>query len=279
MQVFGNTAADWIAAMRRDDFCAAWRIGDAALAARDPATRDDPGLPYHLRWVWDGSPIAGRDVLVRCYHGLGDTIQFARYLAPLRAVAAGVTLEVQPELLPLLCNAADRVAAFDVARPLPPAEVDVEIMELAHALRLRPEGLASGIVRPAPIRSDAIGLCWQAGGWDTSRSVPLRDLLAALCGGAAAPRLVGLQRRASAGIDDTAALILGTRVVVTVDTMVAHLAGALGAPTLLLLKREADWRWGAGDTTPWYPTLRLVRQHAPGDWTQPLAAVRRRAAG
>ncbi len=106
MQVFGNlaTGADWTAAMRRGDFTAAWRISDAVLATRDPATRDDPGLPYHLRWVWDGAPLDGRDVLVRCYHGLGDTIQFARYLAPLRARAARVTLEAPPELRALLAG-------------------------------------------------------------------------------------------------------------------------------------------------------------------------------
>ncbi len=74
-------------------------------------------------------------------------------------------------------------------------------------------------------------------------------------------------------------MILGARLIVTVDTMVAHLAGALGAPTLLLLKHDADWRWGDGDATPWYPSLRLLRQYAPADWSAPLAEVRRLAAG
>ena len=58
--------------MRRGDFPAAWVIAEQALGGRDPATRDDPSLPYHLRWVWDGRAFDGRDVLVRCYHGLGD---------------------------------------------------------------------------------------------------------------------------------------------------------------------------------------------------------------
>ncbi len=322
MQVFGNSGDGWTAAMRGGDLAGAWRISDAALAARDPATRDDPGLPYHLRWVWDGTPLAGRDVLVRCYHGLGDTIQFSRYLAPLRARAARVTLEVQPELLALLRGAADRVAAFDVAHPLPAAEVDVEIMELAHALRLAPDGLAPPVARPAPIRTGAVAVCWETGGWGAGRSVPLPELLDALCGGpltpalsqrerekallplplgegrgegAGAAALLSLQRGAAArdatapaflnprdddrDIGRTAALIAGARLVVTVDTMVAHLAGALDAATLVLLVHQADWRWGDGESTPWYPSLRLLRQHAPGDWSRPLAEIRRRAAG
>ncbi len=127
---------EWEAAMRRGDIATALRIGDAALAARDPLTRDDPALPYHLRWVWDGRPVAGRRVLVRCYHGLGDTLQFSRLLAPLRRIAARVTVEFPAPLLPLLGGLADAAVAFDPANPLPPDEVDVEIMELGHALRL-----------------------------------------------------------------------------------------------------------------------------------------------
>ncbi len=260
-----------------------------------PTTRDDPALPYHLRWVWDGRPFAGRRVLVRCYHGLGDTIQYARYLAPLRARAASVTLEVQPELLALLRGAADRVVPFDVAHPLPPGEADVEIMELAHALRLRPDGLPGGVARPQPIRTGAVGVCWEAGDWDARRSVPLGALLEALYvsgddGTHDCPAsLLSLQRGPAARAavasaflnprdDDrdvlrTAALIAGARLVVTVDTMVAHLAGALGATTILLLKHDADWRWGETAHTPWYPSLRLLRQERPGDWSRPLAVA------
>ncbi|CAM3896174.1 hypothetical protein [Paracoccus yeei] len=66
----------WTRAMRRGDFAAAWDIAAQGLSLRDPAGRDDPALPYHLRWVWDGRAFDGRDVLVRCYHGLGDTLMF-----------------------------------------------------------------------------------------------------------------------------------------------------------------------------------------------------------
>ena len=272
--------------MRRGDWPAAWRIADQVLAARDPATRDDPRLPYHLRWVWDGRPFAGRTVVVRCYHGLGDTLQFVRFLPALRATAARVTLEVQPELFPLLAEAvgADRVVPFDVAAPIPP-ETDLEIMELPHALRLAPTGAPYLQARPRPLPGAHTGACWQAGGWDTARSVPFTELQPVL-----PPGTVALQRGApelplslepDADICTTAGLVAALGCIVTVDTMVAHLAGALGRPVHLLLKADADWRWGDGSRTPWYSGMTLYRQAAPGDWSAPLAQLRRalRAAG
>lgn len=303
--------ARWFAATRRGDFQAAWATSDAVLAARDAATRDDPRLPYHLRWVWDGRPFDGRRVLVRCYHGLGDTLQFARYLPALRRRAAFVTLEAQPELLDMLVSlpGPDRVRPFRVADPAPPSECDIEIMELAHALRAGPMGEAVPYLSVSPGRvarararigaGPAIGLCWQAGGWDPDRSVPLARLTPILAG----RRLVSLQRGPAAGeacapaflnpgdrstdVAETAALIAAVELVITVDTMVAHLAGALGRPVWLLLKRDADWRWGEDRAgSPWYPTMRLFRQRRAGDWDAPLdalaadlAGIRGRAAG
>src|SRR5947209_3163403 len=142
-RVRSSNETEWMAAMRRGDFAAAWAISDTVLAARDPAGRDDPQLPYHLRWVWDGRPFAGKRVLVRCYHGLGDTIQFARFLAPLRARAASLELEVQPELVPLFASlpGPDRLIPFRLDAPHSPAECDLELMELPHALRITPAAL------------------------------------------------------------------------------------------------------------------------------------------
>jgi len=295
-----------MAAMRRGDFAAAWTISDAVLAARDPAGRDDPRLPYHRRWVWDGRPFAGARALVRCYHGLGDTIQFARFLPLLRARAASLDLEVQPELMPLLAGlpGPDRLIPFRLDAPRPPAECDLEIMEVPHALRIEPETLACDVpyLAPPPARvaaararlgaaAIAVGVCWQAGDWERVRSVPLALLAPIL----ARPglRLVSLQRGPAAAeaaalyapafvdplnrsldILDTAALIAALDLVITVDTMVAHLAGALGRPTWLLLKAAADWRWmEARADSPWYPSLRLYRQRCSGDWREPLAHI------
>jgi hypothetical protein len=278
--------SEWMNAMRRADYAAAWDISDSVLAARDPGTRDDPALPYHRRWVWDGTPFAGQHVLVRCYHGLGDTLQFARYLPALRRLAASLTVEVQPELLSLLRTlpGPDRWVAFDPAAPLPPTKCDVEIMELCHALRLPPDAVVPPYlwVSPATCPQRTIGLCWQAGGWDADRSLPA-EMLAAFGTGP----VLSLQRgpmALPAGVlnpegcpDDiarTAALIAGTEMVITVDTMVAHLAGALGHPAWLLLKHDADWRWMAGRTdSPWYPSMRIYRQRRQGDWAWVVAQV------
>ncbi len=302
---FGNA---WIAAMRRGDFPAAWAVNDQVLAARDRATRDDPAEPYHRRWVWDGQPVAGRRVLVRCYHGLGDTLQFCRYLAPLRRLASHVTLEAQPELTPLLAGlpGLDHLHPFDRDAPLPPAECEIEVMELGHALRLAPDPSPYLRADPLPGPPGRVGLCWRSGGWDPARDLPPGHLRPVLALPGLSP--ISLQRGAARpGVPDPlggspdplggsmdlgrmASLIAGLDAVVTIDTMIAHLSAALGRPTYLLLKHDPDWRWGlpavAGsgaaqekpqgtpqevsqDTSwsvPWYATVRAYRQPAPGDW-------------
>src|SRR5215211_5665415 len=91
---------EWVQAMRRGDFAAAWNISDTQLRTRD--AQDHTKLPRHFQNIWDGRPLLGKRVLVRCYHGLGDTIQFIRYAAFLKAVAAEVIVWVQPSLIPLL---------------------------------------------------------------------------------------------------------------------------------------------------------------------------------
>ncbi len=285
----------WIAAMRRGDFTAAWAVSDAVLAAADPATRDDPRLPYHLRRVWDGSPPDGRDVLVRCYHGLGDVLMAARLLPKLWARVRSLALEAPPALLPLLAGmpGPDRLIGFDPAAPAPPSECDIELMEVAHVLRLRAAELPPPLHLPRPplLRlgtAPAIGLCWRVGEWDAARSVPLGDLLGAVSRRA----LVSLQRGpagaearapdfanpgdASMDVMRTAALIGGVDLVVSVDTMVAHLAAALGVACCVLLKADADWRWGLpGGRSLWYPNFRLYRQEREGDWGAPLARLAR----
>ena len=291
----------WAAAMRAGAFDAAWAVSDAVLAARDPATRDDPALPYHLRWLWDGQPLDGRRVLVRCYHGLGDTLQFCRYLPLLRPRVAGLTLEAQPELVPLLRRlpGPDRLIPFRQDAPTPASECDVEIMELAHALRFAPSGAPyvfaerlawpQAFALPRQASELLVGLCWRAGGWDPGRSVPLAALaplgkvpgvrLVSLQRGpgldeidAAAPSLLDTEDR-SADVMAVARLLATLDLIITVDTMIAHLAGALGRPTWLLLQAEADWRWMSGRKSLWYDSIRLYRQADPGHWGAPLAEV------
>ena len=285
--------------MQRGDFDAAWAISDQVLRGRDPGRRDDPYLPYHERWVWGGRSFDDADVLVRCYHGLGDTLQFARYLPALRARSRSLTVELQPELMTLFGGQPGfgHLVPFDPARPLPPAPCDLEIMELAHALRIDPraarppyivvppELLHRTAARLAGVPRPILGLCWRSGAWNALRSLDLPPLLASVR--AAGGSLVNFQADATeaeraaarfAGdgacppqIADTAALIASVDLVVSVDTMVAHLAGALGRPTFLLLSRDADWRWPAGGASClWYPATTLHRQIEAGDWTHPL---------
>lgn len=271
--------------MRGRDYERAWAACEEALAARDPAGRDDPDLPYHLRWVWDGRPLDGRDVLVRCYHGLGDTIQFARYLPLLRRRAASVTVEVQPRLMGLLrqLECVDRWVPFDPADPLPPSDCDIEIMELAFALRAAPGQAPPPYLHapPALLPGGTTGLCYRAGPWDEERSIP-QALLAPVCDGRPVITLVseptGLPVLNAEGcpfdIDTTASLVAGVDLIVTVDTMIAHLAGAMGKPTWLLLKAEPDWRWcPEAKGSDWYPSMRCYVQPEPGDWEWVIAQV------
>jgi hypothetical protein len=268
----------WVAAMRAADYEGAWAVAEEALAARDPAKRDDPDQPYHKRWVWDGRPFDGKHVLVRCYRGLGDTLQFARYLPLLAERAASVTLEAQPRLIPLLRHlpGVARIIPFDTARPAPHFECDLEITELDFALRAPPSAVPTPYLRApgAILPAGTVGLCYGAGEWDPQRSIP-PDLLAPLC--RLAPcltlmpepcRLHVLNRQGCPfDMSTTAALVAACDLVVTVDTMIAHLAAALGRPTWLLLKAEPDWRWSPHEhTSPWYDSMRLYTQGSAGDW-------------
>ena len=231
-------------------------------------------------------PIDGQAVLVRCYHGLGDTLQFARFLPALRARASHVTLEVQPELLPLLSTipGPDRILPFIPHAPTPPSPCDIEIMELAHALRLAPQAAPPPTLRapPVPTVPHAIGLCWQAGDWDPARSIPASDLVPILACGRPLyclhprPAPPGFLNPAGcpADIAQTARVIAGLELVVTVDSMIAHLAGTLGRPTWMLLRHDADWRWMTDTArSPWYSSMRLFRQAAAGAWAPVIAAV------
>lgn len=281
--------AKWTEAMRAGRFEDAWQVCEATLGERDPAARDDPALPYHLRWVWDGRGFDGRHALVRCYHGLGDTIQFARYLPLLAQRAASLTVEVQPRLIPLLAGMAEaerfELRPFDPAHPLPPSECDLEVTELDFALRAHPGTAPPPYLHaePAALPSGSVALCYGAGDWDPSRCVPA-ELFAPLCRHAPCVTLMAESscldvlnpQGCPFDMAATAALVAGVGLVVTVDTMVAHLAGAMGKPVWLLLKAEPDWRWPTqGTSSPWYPSMRLYSQPRTGDWDSVLQRVER----
>jgi hypothetical protein len=299
--ISSDPAEQWMRAMRRGEWESAWRISDHVLAQRRGLEPRDAHtgqwLPRHLQWVWNGAPFAGERVLVRCYHGLGDTIQFARFLRLLKPAATHVTVLGQAQLLPLLqtVEGIDAVLRLDESAHEAQDEVEIEIMELPHALRATLSTLPadvpyihvnrsaeSGERRPRP----RVGLVWQSGSWDAARSVAPR-LMAQLTGLPGIEFRI-LQRgpalaawRGMAGeipvihdILEECAELSSLDLLVCVDTLSAHLAGALGVPTWLLLPMQADWRWmEQREDTPWYPTMRLFRQRRPGDWESVIARV------
>jgi hypothetical protein len=296
-----DVESDWMGCMRRGDYEAAWRLSDAVLAARAPDDFNRPWTPYHTRCVWNGTPLPGRRVLIRCYHGLGDTLQFIRYAPVLRTLCPWVGVEAQEELLPLLAGTPgiDALVPLGQADDLP-FEVDAESMELPHALRttratvpaavpyLDPGAAPSPLPERRPGDPPRVGLVWAAGGWDTRRTVPpaaLRPLLSlpgiefhSLQQGPARAdlsALPGVADSAAPTIEGCAAAMRRLDLIVSVDTMTAHLAGGLGIATWTLLHAEADWRWeAASESCPWYPTMRLFRQGVAGDWATPIKALR-----
>src|SRR3954470_24725340 len=172
-------AQDWLRCVRAGDFPAAWAISERSLPRR--LALPQATLPRHMQTVWNGTPLHGRRVLIRCYHGLGDTIQFIRYAPLVKALARDVTVWAQPQLLPLLRGAAgiDRLLPVHDGVPGVDYDVDVELMELPFVFRttvptiparvpyLTVDG-GGGEAGGAP----RVGIAWRGGGWDERRAVP-----------------------------------------------------------------------------------------------------------
>lgn len=241
---------------------------------------------------WKGQKASTAHLLVHAEQGLGDAIQFLRYLPKVRSLVARLTLEVPPSLVGLCKNfpGVDQVVARGGA--LPEFDLECPLMSLAMLFPgdvppapylARPK---NAFVLPGPNNYLKVGLVWAgnpAHANDRNRSIPLAivapltDLKRATIysfqlGKAAemvddlgpkavdlAPRLIDWQ--------DTAAALLELDLLITVDTAIAHLAGALNVPTWLMLPFVPDWRWGlSGVTTHWYPSLRIYRQDKPMNW-------------
>ena len=278
-----------------------WRSGWAAYESR----RQIPGFAMRRldRAAWDGAPLDGRTLLVHAEQGFGDTIQFMRYLRRLAEENDGVNFWCQDALARLLTGISDRLTI--VTDPPPRTDVHAPILSLPHLLGgappLAPEPAAYLSAEPERILRWSralvgprfnIGIAWQGRpdyAADSRRSIPLHHFsplaedpdvrLVSLQKGHGVEQLEALDWREKvldfgSQLDrdgaflDTAAVISTLDLVITSDTAIAHLAGALGAPVWLALAHVPDWRWGlTGDHTPWYPTMRLFRQDRPGDWT------------
>ncbi|MBI2240830.1 MAG: tetratricopeptide repeat protein [Magnetospirillum gryphiswaldense] len=255
--------------------------------------------------VLPGQDLRGKTVLVTAEQGFGDALQFARFLPLLAEKCQSLVVECLPELLDLF--AALPCAAKVVAKgaELPPHDVWIPIMSLAHWLGIEASHLSGPVPYLKPPRALAkplghppgsvlnVWLIWAGKLVPRDRSWPLEHLLPLM----EDPRLafwslqmgersqdlaelgVGtLVRDLSPAINsfaDTAALMQALDIIVTIDTSAAHLAGALGKPTWMLLRYVSDWRWtDHGDTCAWYPTMRLFRQSDPDDFTTPVARIK-----
>jgi hypothetical protein len=265
--------------------------------------------------AWNGEDLRGRRILVFAEQGLGDTIQFARYLPLLAERGAKVTFLVRESLLRLLRPL--RSNAELVSRIEPGAAFDFQcaMMSLPHVFGTAADTIPRRVPYLEPeadlvahwkqkIGSDGfkIGIVWHAKSSSTAevrrhglrRSFPLAELapLSRISG----VRFISLQKHE--GLDQLLTLPAGMRVetlgdefdnqgdafidsaavmqcldlIITADTSIAHLAGALGRPAWILLRYVPDWRWLLGrDDSPWYPTLRLFRQTTEGDWKSAVA--------
>jgi len=280
----GDFAAGWPAFEWR------WRQPDSALPSR--------GLD---RPRWLGEPLGGAAILLHAEQGFGSVIQFARF-APMVAAAGGrVTLEV-PRPLERLMRSLEGVAEVVAAgEPVPDVTWRCPLMSLPLAFGTELASIPAQVPYLAADAAEAaawnrrlpsgalrVGLAWSGGPGhynDRRRSAPIAALepiwrtpgvaLVSLQPRGEPPSPVADVAAELADFAATAALIQALDLVVAVDTAVAHLAGALGKPVWILLPFAAEYRWLAGrDDSPWYPTARLFRQPAPGDW----AAVATRVA-
>ncbi len=296
----GCSAARWTASMLCGDFEAAWCESDAI--------RRRGGADPHRFWM--GEDLRGKRVIVRCLHGFGDAIQFLRYLPWLRAVAKHVVVEVPPQMLTLapLLDGLDDVVTWGKGAPAiaPEWDVQVEIMELPYLFRTTQAELplAAEYLRVpwgevkkaerlmAATRIPKVGVVWASGEWNPARSMPIEHVEQIVQTGCAEFwSLQGGSARADAmklveggalcdaavcgeGLRNLAAVIANLDLVITVDTLAAHLAGAMGKPVWVMLQHAADWRWMTDRCdSPWYPEMRLFRQTTEGDWGSVIEKV------
>jgi hypothetical protein len=285
-------AGRWDCHMLLGDFESAWRDSDLI------ASRGNPD-PHRF---WDGQPFTHRRVLIRCIHGLGDTIQFIRYAPLMREQARTVTIEGQPTLKALLEQAriADQVITW--GEPEPDWDQQIEIIELPRVFRTTVPSIPKQVpylnvpcdpqVHTTESGQFRIGLVWGSSNYNPERSIRLNDLakLFAIPGASFFSLQAGPQRteldpwssqvvnlyNESPSVLPMAKTLKTLDLVITVDTMMAHLAGAMGRPVWTLLPYRCDWRWmmKRGDS-PWYPTMRLFRQERPGDWRTVIRQLER----
>ena len=259
---------------------------------------------------WSGQDLDGQSILLYSEQGLGDVIQFARYAPLVARRGARVVVYVLPRLVRLLQRLPDVSEVVPSDRPGPPSDWVCSLIELPRVLQIDPEADSTSCpylpthTPPKPLlpptRQFRVGLVWAGNpknDRDRHRScrldefaplidLPDTDFVSFQVG----PRAAELEKsgwrglirdagKALAPFETTADALAEVDLVLTVDTAMAHLAGALGLRVWLLLPFAPDWRWQLGRIdTPWYPTMRLFRQPAPNAWAGAFREIRRELA-
>lgn len=295
------------------DFKQGWPLYESRF--REPtlgvATRDF-GLPR-----WDGrEAIEGKTLLVHAEQGLGDAIQFCRYLPLLVARGIRVVFEIMPQLKALMQTMAGDIQIIGRGERVPQADYQIPLLSLPLALNsdltslpadvpylsADPERVRRWRERLQPVAGLRVGIAWQGNAaveqliWARGRSMPLAEMapLAQVPGvslvslqkgqGAEQLREVAFRDRVldlgpeldpgSDGFLDTAAVMESLDLIISTDTSIAHLAGALARPAWIALPSTAEWRWLLERSdSPWYPTMRLFRQRRRGHWQSVTAAM------
>lgn len=285
-------AGRWDCHMLSGNFELAWRESDLIAARGNP----DPHR------FWDGQPFANRRVLIRCLHGLGDTIQFIRYAPLIREQARTLTVEAQPTLKSLLEQASIGDQVITWGEPEPDWDQQIEVNELPRVFQTTVPSIPQHVPYLTVPRDHGldvnnnrqlrIGLVWGTSSYNPERSMQFKEMakLLAIPGASffslqAGPHKAELEPwssqvlnlyNGSLCVSPMAQTLISLDLVITVDTMMAHLAGAMGRPVWTLLPYRCDWRWMIKrDDSPSYPTMRLFRQKRPGDWRPVIQQVKR----
>jgi len=260
--------------------------------------------------LWLGEyPLTRKTILVHAEQGLGDVIQFARYVPQLARGGAKVVMEVHRELVALLLRLEGVASVVGRGAALPAYDVHCPVGSLPLALRTEAatipanvpylaatdERIAKWRERIGSLPSPRVAVAWSGSADhanDRNRSIAFERVAPLFAGQGS---FISVQRELRAGdadalarlpnvthlgdaltdFDDTAAVMAFADLVISVDTSVVHLAGAMGRPVWVLLPFQPDWRWLLDrEDSPWYSTARLFRQPKPGDWESVIARVR-----
>lgn len=283
------------------DFKRGFELYEARWTMRD----GQPPMPGSAP-VWLGrEPLTGKRIVVQTEQGFGDLFQFCRFIPALAERGATVIVQERPQTLTLLKTLAGVDSLISSREPQPPADFRIPLASLMLALDVQledlpgpipylaaePERVAAWREKLGPLKR-RIGVCWSGGGGkrqhmsrrlddealDLLLSADVELISLQMDAGAEASILKahGVREfgRDTAEFADLAALIETLDLVITIDTGVAHLAGALGKPVWILLPYHPDWRWLQDrEDTPWYPTARLFRQKVFGEWRGAVEAV------